>query len=122
MRPSNVVVLDPFAHHSLKVSVPQDEEPIEALSTPRTDLTLHVGVGFRCRDRSLDHPDALSSQHSIALSSELRVVVVDEVADRRSSSFQTRFRLCCVTQAVSGCEVTPNHKTGLVASSIYKRT
>ena len=84
MRPSGVVVLDPFDHHPLEVSTPEDQDPIQALSTTRTDLSLHVGIGLRHRDRSLDYQNGLGSQHGVAGSGELGVVVVDQKPNRRS--------------------------------------
>lgn len=94
MRPSLVVVLDPFPHHSLQVTAPDDQHPIQAFSAPRADLPLHVCVRPRGRDRGLDDPHAFGLEHSVRRTGELGVVVVDHEADLDTSSCQTRFRLC----------------------------
>ncbi len=79
-----VVVLDPLPHHPLQVSTAGDQDPVQALSSPGTNLTLHVSVRPRCRDRGLDHPDALGSKYNVARSRELGVVVVNQEPNRRS--------------------------------------
>src|SRR5579859_2906932 len=82
MRPGLVVVLDPLPHHQLQVSTADDQYPVQALVASGTDLALHVRIRFGRRDRGLDHPHALGTEHRVYRPSVLGVVIVNDEANR----------------------------------------
>jgi len=97
------------ANDALKVSSAGDERPIQAFGTDGADppFAERVGVRDRIGVRTILMPSErnTSSKASVNLASRSWI---RNLGDRPSSwNVMAKFRACWVTQAESGCEVTP---------------
>jgi hypothetical protein len=69
----------------LQVTSPDDQEPVETLGADRADPALRMGVRVGCLYRCQEHLRALGAEHIVEAAGELRVAVVEEIADPASS-------------------------------------
>src|SRR6266496_3837904 len=77
-----VVMAGTDAKHVLQLAAAEDEQAIEALATHAADPAFGVGVPVRRPDGCADHRDPFACQDLIEAAAELRVAIVDEVAER----------------------------------------
>ena len=66
--------------HLLQVATPDDQQPIQALSSDRSNPPLGVGVRVGRLHRRQEHLDTLRAEHIVECAAELRVAVVDKEA------------------------------------------
>src|SRR5450759_4963702 len=81
VRPVPVVVTDVDAEDVVEVASVQDQNPVEAVATERSDPALGVGVSVRGPDGGGDDPDALAAKDGIEVEGELTVAVADEILE-----------------------------------------
>ena len=117
-----VVVLDPLSHHSLQVTVPNDQHPVQTLSASGADLSLDMRVRSRGRDRGLDYPHALGAKHSVSRAGQLGIVVMNHNANGRSLHLPDQVPALLRYPSCVRSIGYANKTIRLVASSIYKRT
>jgi hypothetical protein len=119
-----VGVLDIPPEDLLQVTTADDQQPVEALGTDRTDPTLRIGVRIRRLDRRDQHLGTLGPEHVVEPTTELGVAVAEHKAQSLSPSAvaRNRLRACWATQAPSGLDVTPASWTRRVASSMKNST
>ena len=80
MRTVAVVMLHVDLEHLLQVATPDDQQPIQALSSDRSNPPLGVGVRVGRLHRRQEHLDTLRAEHIVECAAELRVAVVDKEA------------------------------------------
>jgi len=122
MRSLLAVVLDVCPQDALKVPTPEDEDVIQTLGANGAHEPLGEGVGSRCPDGRSDHPDALAMEHSSNGPENFASRSRTRNPTSPSRSPIARFLACWVTQAESGCAVTPARCTRRVDSSMRNKT
>ena len=124
MRPVLVVMAAVDAEHLLEMAAAEDEDSVETLSAEGADPALGVSVRVRRLDRRADHPDALSLEDLVEVVAELRVVIVEEKAERLlvAELHDQIARLLGATQPPSGFDVQATYSIRRVASEMKKRT
>ena len=122
MRSLLVVVSDELPQGPLKVTVAQDEDMVQTLSSYGSDEAFSDGVRFRRAYRRSDDPHSFRAKHLVERPRVLGVAVPDRkwVLARRSSI--ARLRACWATQAEQGWAVTPARCTFRVDNSMKKST
>jgi hypothetical protein len=125
VRTMTVVVVDIDPKHPLEVAAPDDQQPVKTLGADRPDPSLRVGVRVRRLYRRQPHPGAVSAEHAIEATGELRVV------GRGAQGAVVAFARCTSgagsglagwPQAPSGLAVTPARWTRRVSSSMKTST
>src|ERR1017187_10333134 len=85
MRTPPIVVLHVLPKDSLKMTMAEDEDPVEAFSPNRPDPTFRVGIGPRGSDWRLDDSDPFRSEDLVESRRELCVAIPDQELDRSTS-------------------------------------
>ncbi len=77
-----VVVVDVLSQEALELAPAEYEQPVEALLPQGADETLGVRVGVRGPERRPDDRNPLGLEDFVEASTELRIAVVDQEAQR----------------------------------------
>ena len=72
----------------LQMAAPDDQQPVQALSTDGPHPSLRVGVGLWRPDRGHQHLAAFRAEYVVEAASELRVAVTEQEAHPSPSLFQ----------------------------------
>jgi hypothetical protein len=76
-----VVVLEIDPEDLLQVPLPDDQQPVQALSADGTDPPLRVGVRVRRLDRRNEHLGALGAEHVVERATELGIPIAQQELD-----------------------------------------
>src|SRR5664279_5415345 len=106
------------------MSLVPDQRVVEQFAGAAADPTLHDCVRAGGLDGTLQDPDAGSGEDRVekaAVNLVSRSRSRNLIAPARSLRSMSRFRACCVTQALLGWAVTPRIRMRRVACSITAR-
>jgi hypothetical protein len=119
-----VVVLDVDPEDLLQATTADDQQPVEALGTDRTDPTLGVGIRVRRLDRRHQHLGTLGAEHLVEPVTKLGVAVAEHKAQSLSSirCRQEQVAGLLGDPGTMGVDVTPARWTRRVASSMKNST
>src|ERR1700694_2282939 len=85
MGPRMIVMSDVNAQDPLEVTAPEDQQPVQALSSYCSDPAIRVGVGLRGSDRGANYADPLGAEDLIEWTAELGVTIADQKQRREVS-------------------------------------
>jgi hypothetical protein len=123
VRPVLVVMAAIDAEDVLEVTLPEDQDPVEAVGANRPHPAFGVGVRVRRLDRCANHPDAVGAEDVVEGANEFRVPIVDEKPERLVlAELHDEVARLLGDQRPSGCEVEAMYSIRRVASEMKKST